>query len=247
MTCDISSFGLTEMLRTSTQIRRVAEGASTMEDATGRICRYLYDEFVGVDQLRQCVLVRCYRTHPYGELPLPLQRFADRMLDVETARPAMKCLTLLATVGEHPRWNRRRTSQGHQAIPLVSAQLVEQTPMIAQLLRQFGLDIAAVLDPSPEILPDLVGKTYGVFHVEDARGSPHIPAQEDFVERYGIRSVVGFGGALRTGDLYAIILFTRTTVSRDAAERFRSVALDVKRVLFSYGDDAVFDDTADDT
>jgi hypothetical protein len=246
MTCDIATFGLTEMLRVSTQVRRVAGGAPSMEEATNRICRFLFDEFVDGGGERQCALVRCYKTHPYGGLPLSLQRFADRALDGVPAQPATKCLTLLATVGEYARWNQRRSSRGHQAIPLVSAALVEKTPMIAQLIRQFGLDISTLLDPTPEILSDLLGKTYGVFHVADALGSPYIPAQRDFVEAYRIKSVVGFGGSLRSGDLYAIILFTRATVSREVAERFRNVALDVKSALFNYGDSELFEAVAEE-
>lgn len=53
---------------------------------------------------------------------------------------------------------------------------------------------------------DLRGKTYGVFHVAEARESAYVPAQADFVVPYGIRSVVGFGGPLATGDLFAVIL-----------------------------------------
>lgn len=112
--------------------------------------------------------------------------------------------------------------------------------MIAQLIRQFGLEIADAISPPSSNISSLERQSYGVFHVESAAGSPYIPAQAEFVARYGVRSVVGCGGALRNGDLFALILFARVPVSREVADRFRALALEVKSVLFFYGDDAVF-------
>ena len=242
MASNLESFGLTEMLRTSGAIHRRARSAPTMESCARHICRALYDELVGPDGGRACVLVRCYKTHPYADLPSDLQRFAQRMLDtVDAPWPRMKCLTLLGTIGEQPSWNARRSSRGHQAIPLASAQMVDRAPMIAQLIKDFGLELADVLDPSAEVVRNLAGRTYEVFHVPEANGSPSIPAQGEFVERHGVRSVVGFGGSLATGDLYAVILFTRVAIDAEAAQRFRAIALDVKTLFFRYSDAEVFD------
>jgi hypothetical protein len=65
-----------------------------------------------------------------------------------------------------------------------------------------------------------------VFHVPEALGSPYIPAQ-DFVRQYDIESVVGFGGALPTGELGALIIFSRLPIAVDVADRFRAVAIDL--------------------
>lgn len=241
MSFDLARFGLTEMLRSGLVIRRATDGSQTMEAAARAVCRSLYDGFVGANGERQCALVRCYKTHPFGALDTELQRVVIHQLADRAPHADMRCLTLLATVGDERSWNDRRTSKGHRAIPLPSPQIVERAPMIAQLVRQFGLDLAAVVNPSADVVRDLQGKTYGVFHVEHAQGSPYIPAQAEFVERYGIRSVVGFGGSLRTGDLYAVILFTRVTVTREVADRFRTVALDLKSALFDFESDAIFD------
>ena len=112
--------------------------------------------------------------------------------------------------------------------------------MIAQLIRQFGLDLADVISPSAEFVREMTGRTYGVFHVEEAAGSPFIPAQREFVERYGIRSVVGFGGALRSSDIFAVVMFSRVRITREAAERFRTIALDVKSALYNFDETQVF-------
>jgi hypothetical protein len=242
---DLTKFGLSEMLRCSIDVRRVARDATTMESAAKRICRFFYDELQTGDDQRACALVRCYKTHSYAGLPDDLQRFTRRALkssglDIEPF-PAMRCLSLLATVGDEPAWNERHLSKGHQAIPLPSPQIVQRAPMIAQLIHQFGLALTDVLQPSADMVRKLEGKTYSVFHVEDAHGSEYIPAQAQFVERYDIRSVVGFGGSLVNGDLFAIILFTRTHISTAIADRFRTIALDVKGCLLPFPDEQVFD------
>jgi hypothetical protein len=241
VTFDIANFSVPNMLRCSREIRRTATSCSTMEDAANSVVRYLYEAFVDpASGERACALVRFYKTHAFGLLEPDTRQFARGQLGTTTADDAMKCLTLLATIGEEPAWCDRRRSRGHQAIPLPSAEIVEQAPMIAQLVKQLGLDISTLVHPSAPILSrKLEKRSYNVFHVETAGGSPYIPAQE-FVERYGIRSVIGFGGLLRTGDLFSVILFSRVHVDADSAERFRNVSLDVKYALFAFRDDQVF-------
>ena len=242
MASDLTRFGLTEMLRCSRALHRAASDAPTMEAAARLISRCLYDELRAPDGDRACVLVRCYKTHPLSALPPDVRRYARKASGEDATPPdSMRCLTLLASAGSQPQWNARSSSKGHQAIPLPSPRMVEQAPMIAALIKDFGLDLADVTDPKPEDVRNLEGKSYGVFHVEQAHGSPSIPAQEEFVERYGVQSVVGFGGSLTSGDLFAVILFSRVTVSAASAERFRTLALDVKTLFFPFTESTVFD------
>ena len=60
----------------------------------------------------------------------------------------------------------------------------------------------------PDLVLELEQKNYNVFFVEDAIGSPYIPAQDDFVVPYGVRSVLGFGGLMPSGQVFAALLFT---------------------------------------
>jgi hypothetical protein len=235
--CDLTHFDLSAMLRAIRELRRSVQGATSLESAAGAACRSLYDELVDAEGARACVLVRFYKTHAYGALPPELQRFAKRAFGavaISPPEPEMKCLALLATVGDEPAWNDRRASEGHQAIPLPSPHVVERAPMIAQLIREFGMDLSDVVRPSGDVVRSLAGKSYGVFHVEEAQGSPYIPAQAGFVERYGIRSVLGFGGLLAAGDLFAVILFSRAPIPVASAERFRSIALELKICLIPH-------------
>lgn len=242
MSFDLRQFGISEMLRCGREVRAAAAaGDGCMELAASAVVRYLYDAFRSPeDGTRQCVLVRFYKTHPYDLLEPDLQRFADGLLGAPPRDPGIKCLTLLATVGDEPDWCDRHRSRGHRAIPLASEELVEQAPMIAQLFRGFGLDVRQVVRPGAPLIHATGSRSFDVFHVAEALGSPHIPAQAGFVAPYDVRSVVGFGGALRSGELFAVILFARVPIPAHAAERFRNIALDVKYALFNIGNDAVF-------
>jgi hypothetical protein len=240
MTYDLTKFDLGDMLKCSLRLRETAMGAPTLEASAQRICRFLYDELHGPTTPRACALVRCYKTHPYGALDSELQGFARGVLGNLAPSSTMKCLTLMATVGETAAWNSRHLSRGHRAIPLPSPEIVEKAPMIAQLIKELGLELSAVLQPSPEVVKELAGKRHGVFHVEDAAGSPYIPAQDEFVARYGIRSVLGFGGMLFTGDLFAVILFSTVHVPASAADRFKTLALDVKSAFSRFSEANVF-------
>ncbi|HEU0301955.1 MAG TPA: hypothetical protein VFR37_21045 [Longimicrobium sp.] len=240
MPFSLHDFGLREMLRAGLDLRRRTADSRTLEALAGETVRYFYDECRDEGGGRECVLVRFYKTHPYGELPPELQAFA-RGLAVGIPAPEMQCLTLLATAGDEPEWNARTASRGHQAIPLPSAQMVEQAPMIAELVRSMGLDVSAVVAPHAELVPALTGKTFNVFHVPEAEGSPYIPAQDEFVRQYRVRSVVGFGGILVTGDFYAVILFSRVPVTAEVANRFRNLALDLKLAISASPTQGTFD------
>jgi hypothetical protein len=242
VTCDLSRFDLGEMMRCSQGLRASSAGSASMEGSARATCEFLYNELTDPEGNRASALVRCYKTHDYGSLPHDIQRYAKRALGavaISPPDPAMKCLVLMATVGQEPAWNDRTTSKGHQAIPLPSPHIVERAPMIAQLVQELGFDISQVIRPSAGLVRDLAGKTYGVFHVEHAAASPFIPAQATFVEPYGIRSVLGFGGALPSGEIFAMIVFSKVHISLAAADRFRSLALDLKSCLLPF-ENAVF-------
>jgi hypothetical protein len=188
-----------------------------------------------VNGTRCCALIRCFKTHSYQALEPELQAAARASLPAsEPIDPELRCLTLLATEGEQPDWTDRRRSRGHKAIPLASVEMVKQAPMVAQLVQQMGLDISTVVSPDPEFLVDLDQRNFNVFHVPRAEGSPYVPAQAEFVHPYQIRSVLGFGGLLPPGELFAIIMFSKVEIPRETADMFRTLALNVKLVLLPY-------------
>lgn len=234
---DVTDVTVGAMLRTGIALRRTLRDCPTLESAAGSVVRYFYEHCVDSRTgARSCPLVRFYKTHPFGALEPDLRTVVSRQLEETTPDDAMRCLTLLGTAGDAPAWNSRHQSRAHRAIPLPSAEIVRTAPMIARLLEDLGVDLETITEPraAGRVAEP---RTYDVFHVEDALGSPAIPAQTEFVIPYGIRSVVGFGGVLRSGELFAVVLFSRAHIPAASAQRFRTLALDIRSALFPVGDD----------
>lgn len=238
---DLESFEFTQMIKLGAGLRNLGQGTGTMEAAATRIVHYFYDNFISKRTgQKACVLVRLFKTHPFGELDQGLRQAATAMLGNVSASPSMKCLTLLATAGERPEWNSRAKSVGHKAIPLPSEKSVENIPMIARLFSQLGLNPSALLKPDPGFMLNTEHSNFNVFHVPDAEGSPYVPAQREFVIPCGIKSVLGYGGLLPDGDLFAVILFVRVHVPQETAQLFKTLALSTKLILVPFSKDKVF-------
>ena len=102
-----------------------------METAANNIVRHLYNNVIDSEtNEKTCALIRFYKTHLYGQLASGLQEFASGIMGGAPESQDMKCLTMMATAGEHADWNSRSTSSGHRAILLVSADFVGGIPMI---------------------------------------------------------------------------------------------------------------------
>jgi hypothetical protein len=238
---DVKNFTLRDMTELGGVLRRLGDEAHSMEEVADRVVRTLYEQLVDADTgARCCALVRFFKTHPYDELGKQLREFAQKMLHGQAVAPAMKCLTLLGTAGEKSEWNSREASHAHQAIPLVSEEIVREVPMISNLLQQLGVEIGALLNATPGLLVESEPSSFNVFYVPEAAGSHYIPAQADFVRPLGIESVLGFGGMLPLGDIFVVILFSKVPIPRETAELFRTLALNVKMAALPF-DEEVFD------
>ncbi|MBD1923739.1 adenylate/guanylate cyclase domain-containing protein [Microcoleus sp. FACHB-831] len=238
---DLTRFTLRDMVECGLALRHFGLGAESMEEASNRIVRYFYENFCTKPTgEKSCALVRLFKTHPYEDLEAELADYARSMLGDYPPLPVMKCMTALATVGEQTEWNSRHTSVGHKAIPLASESVVAQMPMISQLIRQLGLDIKTVINPDPNLLVEIEQRKYNVFYVPEAIGNPYIPAQDSFVIPFGIKSVLGFGGLLPSGNLFAIIMFLKVQIPHSTAQMFSTLALNVKTALLPFDRGAVF-------
>ncbi|MGZ8421646.1 MAG: PAS domain-containing sensor histidine kinase, partial [Nitrospira sp.] len=219
--------------------RQLGEQSSSLRDVAARAVDYLYATLGNsVTGARDCILVRCFKTISYSRLDPSIQQLAREKLGGITPFPELKCFTLMATAGEQPDWNRVERSHRYRVIPMVNADFVKQFPMFSQLLHQFGVSTAFDVTPEGEWLVDVEEKTYNVFYVPDAVDNPYVPVQEEFVRKYGVKSVLCFGGMLPSRDLFAVILFSRTPVPRDTAMLCKSLALSLKTSLLAFDEAA---------
>ncbi len=233
---DIARLTLPDVTEMGAHMRSLGRGADSLEMVAALCVQYLREHLIdAVSGEPACALVRFFKTHSYGDLPTPLQAQADETIaERDLLSEHTKCLTLMATVGDRVQWCDRTASQGHQAIPLTSETAVGQIPMISQLIQSFGLAVSSVLTPDLNLLIELERKTCNVFYVPDALGSEYIPAQASFVEPYGIKSVIGFGGVLPSGDLFAVILFSKVAVPEETARLLRTLPLNIKMAIVPF-------------
>jgi len=238
---DIADFTLKDMVDFSSALRQMGSGAASMEEVADKIVHYLYENLIDKKTgEKACILVRFFKTHPYGELDKDLQEFARNILNTLPESHAMKCMVLLASAGTQPEWNSRKQSRGHKAIPLLNEHFVDAFPMVRVLIQQMGLDLMTVLQPDPAVVVDMARKTYNVFHIPEATGSKYVPAQDDFVIPFGVRSVIGFGGILPSGNLFIIIMFSKVSVPRQTADMFKSLVLSVKVAVLPFDGKTIF-------
>jgi len=234
---DFADFKMSDIIKCGIDIRTLGKHAKSMESAANEVVNYFFENFIDKQTgKKSCVLVRMFKTHNVNELPPDLQDFAKNMLHKKTKLKSYKCLTLLGSAGIEESWRDRRNSVGHQAIPLPSKEVLNQIPMMRNLIKQMGLDVETVINPDPDLLADLSQKTYNVFYVPDAVNSPYIPAQDDFVKKYGVKSVLGFGSILPSGNVFTLIIFSKESVDQQTANLFNSLALNVKMLIMPFED-----------
>ncbi|MCI1279334.1 MAG: PAS domain S-box protein [Nitrospira sp.] len=235
----LARFSLLEMTECSAVLRQLGEQSNSLQEAASRAVDYLFNTLgdAGTGD-RDCVLVRCFKTSSYSRLDPTTQEMVREKLGGTAPFPDLKCFTLIATAGEEPDWNHVERSHRYRVIPMVNADFVKQFPMFSQLLHQFGAASSFEVTPEGEWLVDLEEKTFNVFYVPDAVGSTHVPMQKEFVLKYGVKSVLCFGGMLPSRDLFAVILFSRTPVPRETATLCKSLALSLKTSLLAFDETA---------
>jgi two-component system NtrC family sensor kinase len=232
-------FNITEA---AAHIRGLGKAAHSMEELACETTSYLFDDLITEPgHHKACALVRFFRTIEFQYLEPYLQ---SQIIEKSGRMQATdKFLVLLGTSGLERHWNRRQLSAEHQAIPIMSPEMVEQSPMIARLITQLGFEISTLFSTarSPKMrFNDPQDRDYNIFYEPDARTSPFIPSKADFVMPYAIRSVIGYGSLLPSGDLYAVIMFFRVLLQDTIAQKFTTLALSTTIAALSLPTDAIF-------
>ncbi len=177
-------------------------------------------------------LIRLFITLPMGEIPTDIQIFANNLakgagIPVPLERDA-KILTLLGTAGVAPEWNDRKQSKGHLGIPLISMAFVNAIPMMSALLEQLGFDLGWIRGEK-EIVARSIGSLGGTFYVSDASTTKDskerlIISSQDFVKKYNIHSVFGFGGGYSQATKFMVtIIFCKEYINQSRATMFQGL------------------------
>jgi hypothetical protein len=229
------------MIESGKEIRRLGAGAGNMEAAAGEIVDFFYESFAGAESKERCnALVRCFKTHAFGELPAGLQGQARRQVEGVEPGAATRCLVLLASRGEEPVWNGGRGPERFQVALLPTMKMVEEASMVTRLIQQMGLEVEHAAGATEDLLVDLEEWSFEGFPVNGAQGSEYVPAPESFVMRHGVWSVLGMEELLPSGELFVVALFSKRRITRETAAMFRPLALSVKLVLLPFAGGRVF-------
>ena len=206
-----------------------------LDEAAQLFCNRFYESFVDF-----AVLVRMFGTVPLGGLPPADRVFASSFLDKGGTAPMFESqtpvLTLLGTRGVETSWCDRAKSRDHRAIPLLSNDFIDGIPMIARLLGEIGFPRLSRGPAGWQFVTRDIVDVNGLFFVGDARTTTdergrHIIPSFEFVERYGIKSVFGFGGPYTaTSTFLTAIVFTRRAIPRVVAGRFVQLIANFKAV-----------------
>lgn len=227
-------------------IKKRGDSASSVEDVANTITDYIYNNFLEKD-VRDIVLVRFFITHEFGLLPIALKSIVEKnnITQKKDLHDNTKCMVLLATHGDKRQWNSRTSSVGHQAIPLFSNDFIKSFPMISELFRQFGVKTSEILGKNKSTTIKDRLKLYNAFYVDNAQGHPSVPAQDDFVKPFGIKSVVGFGGVLPANNVFSVIMFCRTEVPKEVAKLFSALSLKINLAILPLYNKKIFNSKND--
>ena len=199
-------------------------GLRSLEEVARLFTDALYERFAS-----SVVLARVFATVELHQLPAEdrafVERFAASSGGAEKLTESTPVLSLLASRGVEEAWNDRRGSRDHLGIPLLSERFIAEIPMISRLLNEIGFAPAWRGSESGFVTKTLANVN-GIFYVGDARTAADdrdrniIPATA-FVERYGVRTVFGFGGSYLGRHMFiSAIVFCRDEIARSQAMRF---------------------------
>ncbi len=239
---DLTKFSIQDMSAIGDALQQLELKAKNIDELSDMMVQYFFDN-LGNPQTgeKSSVLTRFFMTYPYSSLDTELQQSADKMLGGKPEDQDMKCLKLLATAGVQPEWNSTEDSKGHRIIPLQNEEKVKKIfYMIYEFIDQMGMDISNVLYPDTKLSSELEERIFNVYHVSEALGNPHIPAQKDFIIPFGVKSLMGFGGMLPTGNLFIMLIFSKTRIPRKTANLFKNTALHIRMAALPFVNEKIF-------
>lgn len=233
---NVANFTLSDMITCGAHIRGLSYGRSSRSEFAEQLVRYMRGRIVDEKRAPAFALVRMFRTESFGQLDDRLQQIARKVAGDIPLNDETRCLVLLGSCGIEEQWNEVTQSTAHQVIPLPSEEFVQRLPMISELIQQLGFDVGGFLDRHE----DLIIKSEdgcAMFHVADAKDSEFIPVKDEFVTPYGIRSVVGFGDLLPSGEMFAVICFSQHEIDQRTAELFSHLSYSTKVAALTYETD----------
>lgn len=202
---------------TSRKMKEISAGETSMETASMKHMKYIYDRMTDVEGNRYLAMCRVFVALPFDELPSSYRENINNEPGYESSR----YLCLVGTAGEDKLWNRIEDSEGHKIIRLPeSKRELSAMPMLDKVFSSLGMDYSKIVNPSKMDAGNLIE---GYYLEEDAPGSPYIPDKK-FLRDFGIKSQLSIGGVLPSGIVFTCFLFFKEDVKVRDAETIKILA-----------------------
>ena len=223
MTVSLARLSLADAAELGARLRAAGEGATSMEEVAVSLVRLINEATVSEAGEASCVLVRCFTTIGRSRLPIRLVRLLQLDDDDD---PDGRYLVLLATEGVEPDWCDRRRSRHHQSSPSRAAQCRRPFPWSHGCFANSALHChrRSVTAPPSSNLPTMPSAC----SMSRRRLVVLTFRTGTFIAEYRVASVVGVGGRLPTGDVFAVLCFSREPISRQIAEPLQPLAMSIK-------------------
>lgn len=202
---------------------KYSQECNSMEQAAQNIVRDFYDMFRTEEGDPEFALVRVFRLTKFEEL--------DPELQASCTIKSGQCLALMGTIGIEEAWCDRRQSQSRKAIPINQ----NMSPMFKGVFRELGFSWED--STGDELVSGAALGAMGMiryFHVEDVSSSSYITDQEQFVEPYGIQSVVACGSQFLSDAAFVLIGFSTVPVTEEQAEKLVKLMPHISTLLATF-------------
>ena len=223
---DPSILTLREATQCASHIVRFGTRVATVETVAQLLSEYLYDHFrVPQTGAPALLLSRVFVTRPLDTLELRLKIMAEGIAGTHDLSGQARCCVLMGACGQFSFWCHPRLSTRFSCLPLESPDFKTRMPMLFHLFDQFELGSFSAQQHDADYMVSDLDRAIKVFHIEEALGHPFIPAQAECVQPSGLKSVIGFGGRLPSGEAFAAVFFSVVHIPPAAANHFRVIAL----------------------
>lgn len=204
---DIERFTLKEMTLCGQALRQIGPQSKSLEEVASKTCEQLYEQVVTQKGERAFALVQFFHA-------------------------SSNTLSMLAAAGANT--NEKETIED-QTVQLYNG--TPSSPIVMQMLSAFGVIKEIPALPKAELLVEGDQKQYNVFYIPDAQTSLLFAQQGEFVERFGIKSVIGYGGVLPSGRIFACLMFAKVLIPTQTAQLFKPFALNTKLAVLPFDGD----------
>ena len=234
MQINLGQLSAIEIKKFSKKIKDKCSGHAFMEESVLEATKLFYHSFVTGNGSSPFALVRIFKSCSYQELPDDVQSYIQNKVTTESIASQSRYLTLLGTWGDLEAWCDRKKSGNHIAFPMDDPQFSHKYPMIAALLTQICEHSLCEENEGTDFFKNDQHKNYGFYCIEDAGDETSIPEQTNFVNTHSIKSVVGFGGKFSSGNVYAIIIFSKEAIRKNTAKSFLAINPAIKQIMLPF-------------